>query len=76
MRRFNAYCDDAYEVEDGRFVEHADHQQAVAQLQARVAELEAALSLMYEFHTPMAWGSETDKREALEEARKALGVEE
>lgn len=47
-----------------------------AQLQARVAELEAALSLMYEFHKPMAWGSETNKREALEEARKALGVEE
>lgn len=44
MRRFNAYCDDAYEVEDGRFVEHADHQQAVAQLQARVAELEAKLT--------------------------------
>lgn len=46
----------------------------VAQLQARVAELEAALSLMYEFHKTMAWGSETNKREALEEARKALGV--
>ena len=41
---------------------------------ARILEIEAALSMMYEFFEPNAWGSSENKREALEAASNALGI--
>lgn len=46
----------------------------IQELANHVAEMESALSGMYEFFKPSAWGSEDNRADALEEARKALGL--
>ena len=75
ITRYRLEYDDLDVYEDGNLVKYEDHQAEVAQLQARVAELDAALGGMYESFRPLAWGSDDNKRDALTDARKALGVE-
>jgi len=43
-------------------------------IQDKASDMENALSGMYEFFQPHAWGSEDNRVDVLEEARKALGL--
>ena len=70
------------ETEPGRgtWVYHADHKRETAQLQARVAELEAALRPALEFVELFSnrWDGQHGRHPfgIVTDARKALGVEE
>lgn len=44
----------------------------IAAMQARIDELESALHEVVEFHSPSAWGSEDNKRDALNNAISVL----
>ena len=46
----------------------------IQELAKRVSDLESALSSMYEFFQPNAWGSAYNRADALEDARRALGL--
>lgn len=54
--------------------QYANKEDLYAAMSERIAELEHALSYMYEFFQPHAWGSSDNRADALEEARKALGL--
>lgn len=46
----------------------------IQELAKRVSDLESALSSMHEFFQPNAWGSAYNRADALEDARRALGL--
>ena len=43
-------------------------------IQDKASDMENALSSMYEFFQPHAWGSAYNRADALEDARRALGL--
>ena len=43
-------------------------------IQDKASDMENALSCMYEFFQPHAWGSAYNRADALEDARRALGL--
>ena len=80
ITRYRLEYDDLDVYEDGNLVKYEDHQAEVAQLQARVAELEAALRPALEFVELFSnrWDGQHGRHPfgIVTDARKALGAEE
>lgn len=59
-------------MRDFTMSQFASKDDLIAAMQARIDELESALQEVVEFHRPYAWGSEDNKRDALNNAISVL----
>lgn len=57
-------------------ISYQSSEQAARAAFARAQELEGALAEMHEFFQPNAWGSADNRRDALNNAALALGIEQ